>query len=85
MVIPPLRRRSYHGTVQLDPNRPSLELARIAEEIIVHLTTLVGAKVTLTLEIQANIPEGAPDHVVRTVTENGRALKFGMGSGFEME
>jgi len=85
VVIPPLRKRSYHGTVQLDPNRPSLELARIAEEIIVHLTTLAGAKVTLTLEIQASIPDGAPDQVVRTVTENGRALKFGAGSGFELE
>ncbi len=39
---------------------------------------------TLTLEIQANIPEGAPDQVVRTVTENGRAPVRG-GSGFELE
>jgi hypothetical protein len=30
----------------------------------------------VTLEIQAKIPSGAPDNVVRTVTENGRTLKF---------
>jgi hypothetical protein len=31
---------------------------------------LVGARVTVTLEIEAEIPDGAPAHVVRTVTEN---------------
>jgi len=32
----------------------------------------------------AEIPAGAPDNVVRTVTENSRTLKFG-SSGFETE
>jgi hypothetical protein len=29
-----------------------------------------------TLEIDARLPGGAPDNVVRTVTENSRTLKF---------
>jgi hypothetical protein len=45
---------------------------------------LVGAGVTVTLEIEAELPEGAPDHVVRTVTENGRTLRF-TSQGFEKE
>jgi hypothetical protein len=32
--------------------------------------------VTVTLEIEADIPDGAPDNVVRTVTENSQTLKF---------
>jgi hypothetical protein len=44
----------------------------------------VGADVKVTLEIQADIPSGAPDHVVRTVTENCRTLKFD-SQGFEKE
>jgi hypothetical protein len=44
----------------------------------------VGAEVTVTLEIEATIPGGAPEQVVRTVTENGRRLKFTSG-GFEPE
>ncbi len=39
---------------------------------------------TLTLEIEAELPEGAPDNVVRTVTENARTLKF-KTHGFEEE
>jgi hypothetical protein len=44
----------------------------------------VGSKVTVTLEVEAEIPTGAPDNVVRTVTENSRTLKF-TSHGFEKE
>jgi len=50
--------------------------------VLSHLSGLVGAKVTVTLEIEAEVPAGAPDHVVRTVTENSRTLKF-TSQGFE--
>lgn len=46
------------------------------EEVIAHLAGLVGADVTVTLEIEATIPDGAPENVVRAVTENARTLKF---------
>ena len=68
--------RRYHGTVTLDNTRVGRDAGRIAEEVVAHLSGLVGAQVTVTLEIEAEIPEGAPDHVVRTVTENSRTLKF---------
>lgn len=38
----------------------------------------------MTLEIEADIPNGAPDTIVRTVTENSRTLKF-TNQGFEEE
>jgi hypothetical protein len=44
----------------------------------------MGATVTVIIEIEAQIPEGAPDNVVRTVTENSRTLKF-TSHGFERE
>jgi hypothetical protein len=52
--------------------------------VIAHLAGLVNAKVSVTLEIEAEIPAGAPDNVVRTVTENSRTLKF-TSQGFETE
>jgi hypothetical protein len=60
------------------------DASRIAEEVIAHLAGLVGAKLTVTLEVEAEIPSGAPDQVVRTVTENSRTLKF-TSQGFERE
>ena len=73
-VAPKLTR--FHGTVTLDPTRVGRDASRVADEVIAHLSGLVGAKVTVTLEVEADIPSGAPDHVVRTVTENSRTLRF---------
>ena len=74
----------FHGTATLDSARVGRDASRIAEEVISHLSGLVGAQVTVTLEIEAEVPEGAPDHVIRTVTENSRTLKF-TSQGFEKE
>lgn len=74
----------FHGSVGLDSVRAGAEASRIAEEVIAHLTGLVGAEVSVTLEIHADMPDGAPQHVVRTVTENSRDLKF-TSFGFEQE
>ena len=76
--------KRYHGTVELDPARTGRDAGRIADEVISHLVGLVGSNVRVTLEIEAEIPGGAPDNVVRTVTENGRTLKF-TSQGFEKE
>jgi hypothetical protein len=76
--------KRFHGTVVLDPTRVGRDSSRIAEEVIAHLVGLVGSTVTVTLEIEADIPSGAPDNVVRTVTENSRTLKF-THQGFEKE
>jgi hypothetical protein len=50
--------------------------------VISHLTALVGSRVTVTLEVQAEVQQGVPEKVVRTVTENCRTLKF-QDQGFE--
>ncbi len=76
--------KRFHGAVPLDAARVGRDASRIADEVIAHLAGLVGARVTVTLEIDAEIPSGAPDRVVRTVTENSRTLKF-TSQGFEKE
>jgi hypothetical protein len=54
----------------------------IATSVVQHLTGLLDAKVKVTIEIEAELPSGAPESVVRTVTENCRTLKFD-SQGFE--
>jgi hypothetical protein len=76
--------KRFHGTVALDPTRVGRDAGRIADEVIAHLAGLVGSEVAVTLEIEAKIPSGAPEKVVRTVTENSRTLKF-TSQGFEKE
>lgn len=73
---PPSRPKRFHGTVRLDPGRVVLDAGRVAKEVIAHLEGQVGARVTVTLEIEAELPDGAPEYVVRAVTENSATLKF---------
>lgn len=49
---------------------------------VVRTVNVPGAQVQVTLEIEAVAPEGIPENVVRTVTENARTLKF-KSHGFE--
>jgi hypothetical protein len=74
----------FHGTVTLDAARVGRDAGRVADEVISHLSGLVGSSVKVTLEITAHVPGGVSESVVRTVTENSRALKFD-NHGFEQE
>ena len=77
----PTQPSRFHGSVTLDATRVGRDAGKIAGEVIAHLAGLVCADVTVTLEIQADLPTGTPDNVVRTVTENCRTLRFSEGAG----
>ncbi len=76
--------KRFYGSVALDSTRVGRNASRIAEEVLSHLSGLMGAKVKVSLEVEAEMPDGAPENVVRTVTENSQMLKF-TSLGFEKE
>ena len=82
--LAPTAPKRFYGTVDLDPERVGRDASRIAEEVIAHLSALVGSDVKVTLEIEASLPSGAPEQVVRIVTENSVILKF-ESHGFEAD
>lgn len=68
----------------MDAVRLGSEAGKISEAVVAHLAGLPRAKVKVSLEIEAEMPEGASDQIVRIVTENCRTLKF-TSQGFEVE
>ncbi len=50
--------KRFHGAVTLDTTRVGRDASRIADEMNAHLSGLVGVKVTVTLEVEAEIPSG---------------------------
>ena len=58
------------------------DASRIADEVLSHLTSLIGANATITLEINVEVQNGIPEDRVRIVSENCNTLKF-KGHGFE--
>jgi len=79
-----LQYHRFHGSVAINPRLMAGEAGKIMDEVVKHLTTLYGANVQVTLEIQASIPNGVPEGTVSTVEENCRTLRF-EGFGFEEE
>ncbi len=74
--------RRFFGMTTIDPDRAGRDMGDLAEEVLQHLTTLPGAKVRVTVEIEAEFPEGVPPDTQRTVDENCRTLGF-EAHGFE--
>jgi predicted AAA+ superfamily ATPase len=72
----PVRPHRFYGTVELDGTRLGRDAGQIAEAVTQHLAGLVGANVRVTLEIEADVLDGIPENVVRTVSENCRTLRF---------
>lgn len=79
-----LKPQRFYGSVQLDALRFRRDAGQIADEVLQHFTSLVETEVEITLDIQVRLPDGVPDHVLRTITENCRVLKF-TNYGFEDE
>ena len=66
----------YYGRVKIDPQRANREMGVIVEEVIERLTSQLGCEVEISLEVQADQPDGFEEGTVRTVNENSRTLKF---------
>jgi hypothetical protein len=70
------RPRRFHGVVTLDPERLNRDFGRVAQEVVSHLTGLLGTEVEITVEIAARNADGFPDATVRNVTENAKTMRF---------
>lgn len=68
--------KRFFGSVELDPKRAGRDAGSIAEAVIQHLELERGANVKVTIEIMADLPEGADERTIRTVSENCKTLKF---------
>lgn len=86
LPLPPTVKKltRFFGSTVIDPMRVGRDASVLADEVIQHLSGLPSSSVRITIEIHADIPEGVPENIVRTVSENCRTLKFEK-HGFEEE
>ena len=76
--------RRFCGSFEFKPDRLVREAGAISAEVFDHMARLEGARVSLRLEIDVDIPGGITDEARRIVEENCRTLKF-RSFGFEAE
>lgn len=68
--------RRFYGSVELDPMRPVKAFDAIINAVVMELQRTPGAKVRLTLEIEANAPEGFEEAEIGVVRDNAKQLRF---------
>jgi hypothetical protein len=80
----PAQPHRFYGSVEIDMDRPVKSFDAILSAVVMELQRTQGAKVKLTLEIEAEAPGGFPEGEVSVVRDNARQLKFkGESTGFE--
>jgi predicted AAA+ superfamily ATPase len=74
---PPPQTKRFFGSITLeDIHRLSREVGQVSENVIAHLAKQPGATVKISIEIEADLPEGINESDRRSVTENCNTLKF---------
>ena len=66
----------FSAWIEVDPVRAGREASTIADEVLSQFTDR-GKRVKVTVEIEADDPEGFDENVRRVVTENAKTLGFG--------
>lgn len=70
------KHKSFHGSVQINPAAARVRLVEVADEIISILASDPNASLNITVEINAEFPNGVSDQVKRSVSENATTLGF---------
>ena len=68
--------RRFYGSVEIDMVRPVKAFDAILNAIVMELQRTPGAKVKLTLEVEAEVTDGFDDAEVGIVRDNAEQLKF---------
>jgi predicted AAA+ superfamily ATPase len=82
MVTAIPKNKRFFMSADLDTTRINRDVQKYVEEIIQHLTSVDGAQVKVSLEVEAQIADGFTQQTVRTISENCRTLHV-RGFGFE--
>ncbi|WP_375399181.1 DUF499 domain-containing protein [uncultured Amnibacterium sp.] len=65
----------YVGSVPINADRYSADFAKVAVEVLANLAAS-GAQLTISLAVDAVLPEGFTEQQLRTIRENASTLKF---------
>ena len=71
-----VKKTRFRGVVMISPDRPIHDFGRITDAVIEQLTVLVGADVSIRLEIEAEVSGGIERSKERTLLENAEDLDF---------
>jgi len=75
-VVSPKKAKSYYGSMEITPSGAKMQMINVADEIISLLASDPNAVLKVSIEINADFPEGASDQIKRATSENAKSLGF---------
>ena len=79
---PSPKNKRFYMSADLDTTRINRDVQKYVDEIIQHLSSVDGATVKASLEVEAESSDGFTQQTVRTISENCQTLRV-RDSGFE--
>jgi hypothetical protein len=76
------KNKRFYMSADLDTTRINRDVQKFVEEIIQHLTSVDGARVKVSLEVEAESSGGFTQQIIRTISENCQTMRV-RDSGFE--
>lgn len=73
---PARKPRAFYGSVVVNAATAKMRLVQIADEVISVLASDPNATLKITVEVNAEYPQGASDQIKRAVMENATSLDF---------
>jgi hypothetical protein len=74
--LPKPKNTHFYAGITIDPQKLGTTAGQIRNDILQHFSDLPGVSMTVSLDIQVIIPEGAPSEIVRIVSENCNTLNI---------
>lgn len=75
-VVTTKKAKTYYGSIEITPSGAKMQMVNVADEIITLLASDPNAVLKVSIEINADFPEGASDQIKRSTSENAKALGF---------
>ncbi len=74
--VPEILPTRYFGSVTINPQTIGSSVSEVSQHVLTHLQSLYGAKVRISVEIEAMRPDGFPAEVQEKVRKGSADLKF---------
>ena len=68
--------RGNESTLQLDPKCVNRNIDKMSKELNTLLSIMYRGLIRTSLKIEEEYENDIPDHIARTITENGRTIKL---------
>ena len=75
-VVTTKKAKTYYGSIEITPSGAKMQMVNVADEIISLLASDPNAVLKISIEINADFPEGASDQIKRATSENAKSLGF---------